>query len=277
MSETHRQASRLIKRQEELGVSLGEFGTSLMGLGKFEPGPLADQFMNIGEKSQSLARQSQVHFSCYVFTSGWEYLSHIMRKHVVNVHPFFNCYPKERSTSSAYTAQGSLMLRHYFCTVKNANGFLVLCHAWLSKIAVNQNLRAHCKTVVSQDQYLCTHCLSTRCQSSTISVLVDFSKVQIQAEALLVSFEAPLKEFVRLVKSAKSVMNDRSSALQSVHQVGTTVSSQKTPPSFQYFSPSALKCWWEQNDSSVTSCRPAAFLTTNFCKYPICKTIRNMF
>jgi len=43
--------------------------------------------------------------------------------------------------------------------------------------------------------------------------------VQEQAEALISSFEAPLKEFVRLVKSAKAVMADRSSALQAAHQV----------------------------------------------------------
>lgn len=43
--------------------------------------------------------------------------------------------------------------------------------------------------------------------------------MQEQAEELLSSFEAPLKEFVRLVKSAKTVMNDRSAALQAVHQV----------------------------------------------------------
>ena len=43
--------------------------------------------------------------------------------------------------------------------------------------------------------------------------------LQEQADALLVSFEAPLKEFVRLVKSAKAVMNDRSNALHAVHQV----------------------------------------------------------
>jgi hypothetical protein len=43
--------------------------------------------------------------------------------------------------------------------------------------------------------------------------------LQEQAEALVSSFEAPLKEFVRLVKSAKAVMADRSSALQAAHQV----------------------------------------------------------
>lgn len=60
MAETHRQASRLIKRQGELGASLGEFGSSLMGLGKFEKPPLADHFLDIGDKSQILAQQSQV-------------------------------------------------------------------------------------------------------------------------------------------------------------------------------------------------------------------------
>lgn len=60
MAETHRQASKLIKRQGELGLSLGEFGSSLMVLGKFEQSALADHFVNIGEKSQKLAKQSQV-------------------------------------------------------------------------------------------------------------------------------------------------------------------------------------------------------------------------
>ena len=60
LAETHRQATRLIKRQSELGASLGEFGSSLMGLGKFEHPPLADQFISMGEKSASLSRNSQV-------------------------------------------------------------------------------------------------------------------------------------------------------------------------------------------------------------------------
>jgi sorting nexin-1/2 len=101
LAETHRQAQRLIRKQTELGASLGDFGSSLLGLGKFEQPPLADQFLSMGEKSAVLARNSQE-----------------------------------------------------------------------------------------------------------------------QAEALLSSFEAPLKEFVRLVKSAKAVMADRSSALQAAHQAG---------------------------------------------------------
>ena len=59
LAETHRQAQRLIKKQSELGSSLGEFGSSLLGLGKFEQPPLADQFLNMGEKSALLARTSQ--------------------------------------------------------------------------------------------------------------------------------------------------------------------------------------------------------------------------
>ena len=43
--------------------------------------------------------------------------------------------------------------------------------------------------------------------------------MQKQSENLLNSFEAPLKEFVRAVKSAKSVMTDRSTALGLLQQV----------------------------------------------------------
>lgn len=60
LAETHRQASRLIKRQGELGASLAEFGSSLLGLGKCEQPPLADQFLTMGEKSATLAKSSQV-------------------------------------------------------------------------------------------------------------------------------------------------------------------------------------------------------------------------
>lgn len=60
LAETHRQAQRLIKKQSELGSSLGDFGSSLLGLGKFEQPPLADKFMLMGEKSALLARNSQV-------------------------------------------------------------------------------------------------------------------------------------------------------------------------------------------------------------------------
>jgi hypothetical protein len=60
LAETHRQAQRLIRKQTELGASLGDFGSSLLGLGKFEQPPLADQFLSMGEKSAVLAKNSQV-------------------------------------------------------------------------------------------------------------------------------------------------------------------------------------------------------------------------
>ena len=43
--------------------------------------------------------------------------------------------------------------------------------------------------------------------------------LQKQSEQLMTTFEAPLKEFVRAVKSAKSVMTDRSTALGLLQQV----------------------------------------------------------
>ncbi|KAK9907498.1 hypothetical protein WJX75_004827 [Coccomyxa subellipsoidea] len=59
LAEAHRQAQRLIKQQGLLGHSLAEFGTSIISLGKFEQGRLADDFINLGEKAESLARSSQ--------------------------------------------------------------------------------------------------------------------------------------------------------------------------------------------------------------------------
>ena len=63
LAEAHRQAQRLIKQQGLLGASLSEFGTSMVSLGKFEQGRLADNFINLGEKAESLARSSQVRSS----------------------------------------------------------------------------------------------------------------------------------------------------------------------------------------------------------------------
>lgn len=48
--------------------------------------------------------------------------------------------------------------------------------------------------------------------------------LQKQSEQLVNSFEAPLKEFVRAVKSAKSVITDRSTALGLLQQVVSTQS-----------------------------------------------------
>lgn len=60
LAEAHRQAQRLIKQQCSLGGSLAEFGVSMVSLGKFEQGHLADGFINLGEKAETLARTSQV-------------------------------------------------------------------------------------------------------------------------------------------------------------------------------------------------------------------------
>ncbi|KAK9843542.1 hypothetical protein WJX81_008116 [Elliptochloris bilobata] len=60
LAEVHRQAQRLIRQQAGLGGALAEFGESMLGLGKFERGPLADGFSNLGAKADSLARASQV-------------------------------------------------------------------------------------------------------------------------------------------------------------------------------------------------------------------------
>ena len=60
LTEAHRQATRLIKRQSELGQSLAEFGTSMVALGKFEQDGLASSFQVLGGKAEQLARYSQV-------------------------------------------------------------------------------------------------------------------------------------------------------------------------------------------------------------------------
>jgi hypothetical protein len=60
LAEAHRQVQCLIKQQCSLGSSLAEFGNSMVSLGKFEQGHLADGFINLGEKAETLARTSQV-------------------------------------------------------------------------------------------------------------------------------------------------------------------------------------------------------------------------
>ena len=60
LAEAHKQAQRLIRQQGSLGSSLSDFGLSMVSLGRFEQGHLADGFINLGEKAESLARTSQV-------------------------------------------------------------------------------------------------------------------------------------------------------------------------------------------------------------------------
>lgn len=93
--ETHRQAQRLIKRQGELGSSLGDFGSSLLGLGKFEQSPLADQFIAMGENSSNLATMSKVlEIGKYVWKRG---------------HGWYDMVLNRRSRICLY--RGSLVLR----------------------------------------------------------------------------------------------------------------------------------------------------------------------
>lgn len=49
--ETHRQASRLIRKQGELGLAVGEFGVAAEKLGKFEEGSLQEAFTHLGTKA----------------------------------------------------------------------------------------------------------------------------------------------------------------------------------------------------------------------------------
>lgn len=81
----------------------------------------------------------------------------------------------------------------------------------------------------TQQSFVCgLHALSIGLLSVTTSICRDFSdewvrehlcKLQRQSEQLVNSFEVPLKEFVRAVKSAKSVITDRSTALGLLQQV----------------------------------------------------------
>ncbi len=52
--------------------------------------------------------------------------------------------------------------------------------------------------------------------------------LQDQAGQLGVSFEAPLREYVRMVKSAKAVMADRSLALHALQQARADVDAKRT-------------------------------------------------
>lgn len=54
------------------------------------------------------------------------------------------------------------------------------------------------------------------------------SVVQEHADSLIFSFEAPLKEYVRMVKSAKAVMADRSLALSTLQSARSDVDAKRT-------------------------------------------------
>lgn len=59
LAEVHRQSQRMIERQSKLGLSMSEFGASMVALGKFESGTLAQKFTKLGERADSLSGASQ--------------------------------------------------------------------------------------------------------------------------------------------------------------------------------------------------------------------------
>lgn len=162
LAEVHRQSQRMIERQSKLGLSMSEFGASMMALGKFESGTLAQKFTKLGERADSLSGASQVRL--------------------------FTAY------SSADTGQ---------CWS--------LCLCALSLCFVRC---CNCRYKTAWCEVLCH--LDCICQRIHLFLHVCLQK---QSEQLMTTFEAPLKEFVRAVKSAKSVMTDRSTALGLLQQV----------------------------------------------------------
>ena len=169
LAEAHRQAQRLIKQQGLLGASLSEFGTSMISLGKFEQGRLADNFINLGEKAESLARTSQVRFLA-------------------------GLYLDLREVACVYAS--CCMLLEQKCEISGLFSLNAAC------IMFGQ--------------------FSTRTKAPRAF------DVQDQAGQLGVSFEAPLREYVRMVKSAKAVMADRSLALGALQQSRADVDAKRT-------------------------------------------------
>ena len=60
LAEVHRQSQRLIERQSKLGSSMSDFGASMVALGRFESGTLAQKFTKLGERADTLSGACQV-------------------------------------------------------------------------------------------------------------------------------------------------------------------------------------------------------------------------
>ena len=60
LAEVHRQSQRLIERQSKMGSSMSEFGASMVALGRFESGTLAQKFTKLGERADTLSGACQV-------------------------------------------------------------------------------------------------------------------------------------------------------------------------------------------------------------------------
>ena len=76
LAEVHRQSQRLIERQSKMGSSMSDFGASMVALGRFESGTLAQKFTKLGERADTLSGACQVShtaamicFHCYY--RGW--------------------------------------------------------------------------------------------------------------------------------------------------------------------------------------------------------------
>ena len=68
LAEVHRQSQRLIERQSKLGNSMSDFGASMVELGKFESGSLAQKFQQLGARADGLAATTQVSVQQLVIT-----------------------------------------------------------------------------------------------------------------------------------------------------------------------------------------------------------------
>lgn len=60
LAEVHRQSQRLIERQSKMGSSMSDFGASMVALGRFESGTLAQKFTQLGERADTLSGACQV-------------------------------------------------------------------------------------------------------------------------------------------------------------------------------------------------------------------------
>lgn len=60
LAEVHRQSQRLIERQSKMASSMSDFGASMVALGRFESGTLAQKFTKLGERADTLSGACQV-------------------------------------------------------------------------------------------------------------------------------------------------------------------------------------------------------------------------
>lgn len=81
LAEVHRQSQRLIERQSKLGASMSDFGASMVELGKFESGPLAQKFQQLGARADTLAAASQVPFQPCCLLSMKQATVHPIHRH----------------------------------------------------------------------------------------------------------------------------------------------------------------------------------------------------